>query len=59
MKIVTGWYVCKWTGSAGRYTIVAWFRDRADAEAEVWRIRKIGAWSGMPPVIEASLSRRF
>jgi len=48
----SGYCVMKWGG--GRYTSVAWYLRRDEAEAEVARILRAGAWSGMPPKVEAS-----
>lgn len=47
-----GFYVMKWGG--GRYTSVAWYATREEAEREVARIEMTGAWSGRPPKVEAS-----
>lgn len=52
-----GYYVMKWGG--GRYTSVAWFPTKADAQREVDRIKMVGAWSGMPPKIESSLKGKY
>jgi hypothetical protein len=46
-----GFYVMKWGG--GTYTSVGWFSTRREAENEVERIKRSGAWSGMPVKIEA------
>jgi nitrogen regulatory protein PII-like uncharacterized protein len=54
MKVCTGFYVMKYGGE--RYTSVAWFKLRSDAESEVKRIRDAGSWRGMPPIIEPSIS---
>lgn len=45
-----GYYVLKYGG--GRYTSVAWYPLKTQAEAEARRIKLLGAWSGMPPKIE-------
>jgi len=45
-----GFYVMTYGG--GRYTSVAWFPTREEAQAEVDRIKMRGAWSGMPPKVE-------
>jgi hypothetical protein len=37
------------TYGGGRYGSVAFYGNRAEAEAEVARIMMLGAWSGMPP----------
>lgn len=42
-----GFYVEKFGG--GRYTTVAWFLTKQEAEKERTRILMVGAWSGMPP----------
>jgi len=47
-----GYHVMKWGG--GTYTSVGWFSTRQEAENEVDRIKRSGAWSGMPPKIEAA-----
>jgi hypothetical protein len=48
-----GYYVMKWLGD--RYGSVGWYKTKAEAEQEVKRIYSIGAWSGMPPKIEAAV----
>lgn len=58
MRHVTGWYVMGYCGD-GRYVSKAWYKTRAEAEAEVARIRMVGAWRGMPPIIEPSIERMF
>lgn len=45
-----GYYVMKWGG--GKYTSVAWYAKKSEAEKELGRIIALGAWSGMPPKIE-------
>lgn len=45
-----GYYVLKYSG--GRYGAVAWFKTEDEAQQEVLRIKRAGAWSGMPPKIE-------
>lgn len=45
-----GFYVMKRGG--GRWTSVAWYVKREEAEREVARIIAVGAWQGMPPRIE-------
>jgi hypothetical protein len=45
-----GFYVMKYGG--GRYTSVAWYGKKIDAEKEVARILLVNAWAGMPPKIE-------
>jgi hypothetical protein len=47
-----GFYVMKWGG--GTYTSVGWFSTRREAENEVERIKRSGAWRGMPVKIEAA-----
>ena len=51
--IVHGYYVMKWGG--GRYTSVSYHYTKAQAQAEVNRIMKVGSWSGMPPKIELAV----
>lgn len=51
-KVLSGWFVMKFGG--GRYTSVAWFAQKENAENEVKRIVTVGCWSGMPPKIEPS-----
>lgn len=51
MKRVQGYYVAVYRGK-GRYGSIAWYATRAEAEAEVARILRLGAWSGMPPIVE-------
>lgn len=41
------------TYGGGRYTSVAWFKTQAEAQKECERIKRVGAWSGMPPKVEA------
>jgi len=44
---MSGYYVETWGG--GRYTSIAWFKEREEAERMVaWRMQA-GLWSGMPP----------
>ena len=45
-----GYYVMKYGG--GRYTSVAWYPTKAEAQKEVDHIMMIGAWSGKEPKIE-------
>lgn len=42
-----GFYVETYGG--GRYTSVAWYARREDAENEKNRRIMVGSWSGMPP----------
>jgi len=37
------------TYGGGRYTSVAWYKKKADADAEAKRRHTSGSWSGMPP----------
>lgn len=53
--IIRGWHVETFGG--GRYTAVAWFLLREDAEREVARRLMIGAWSGMPPRVTPGRER--
>lgn len=46
-----GFYVMSWGG--GRYTSVAWYARREDADAEVKRRLVSGSWSGKPPRVES------
>ena len=46
-----GFHVMTWGG--GRYNSISWHKDEAAAHAEVRRLKSLGAWSGMPPKIEA------
>lgn len=41
------------TYGGGRYGSVAWFKTQAEAQKECDRIKRVGAWSGMPPKVEA------
>ena len=50
-----GYYVMTWGG--GRYTSVGWYGTKAEAEAEVKRLKDRGAWSGRPPKVEAAPKR--
>jgi hypothetical protein len=45
-----GFYVMKY--GADRYTSVAWYLRREEAEAEVKRILMVGYWQGMPPKVK-------
>jgi len=45
-----GFYVMTFGG--GRYTSIAWYPNRAEAEAEAARRRHSGLWSGKPPIVE-------
>lgn len=47
---MSGYYVMTFGG--GRYTSVAWFLRREEAEAERDRILRVGAWHGMPPKVQ-------
>jgi len=51
-----GYYVMKWGG--GRYTSVAWYASRVDAQREVDRIVLVGAWSGKVPYVEDARRKR-
>ncbi len=50
---VDGYYVCTWGGD--RYTSVAWFKTRAEAEKDIEQRILAGAWRGMRPIIEPCL----
>jgi hypothetical protein len=49
---ITGYYVETYGG--GRYGSIAWTKSKAEAEKEVQRILRVGAWSGMPPRVTPS-----
>ena len=48
-KRTIGYYVMTFGG--GRYTSIAWYAKKIDAEKELARILTRGAWSGIPPKI--------
>lgn len=47
-----GYYLLTWGGD--RYTSIMWTLSREEAEAAQDRLLKIGAWRGMPPVVESA-----
>lgn len=47
MSAKEGFYVETWGG--GRYTSIAWYIDRLEAEKHVARLKMLGMWAGMPP----------
>lgn len=47
-----GCYVMTYGG--GRYTSVAWYATREEAQSHVDRLKAAGSWSGKPPKVEAS-----
>lgn len=51
-----GYYVMKWGG--GRYTSVAWYATKVEAQKEVDHIKMVGAWRGMPPKIEDAARKK-
>lgn len=47
-----GYHVMTYGG--GRYTAIAWYPTRAEADRHVREIRDSGRWSGMPPRVDPS-----
>jgi hypothetical protein len=45
---------CVETFGGGRYTSVAWFKTRAEAENLVSKIKAAGQWSGAPPRVTSN-----
>lgn len=48
---MSGFYVLQY--GAERYTSIAWYATKHEAESHVRRLKDAGAWQGMPPKIEA------
>lgn len=52
MKGSGGYHVMTYGG--GRYTAIAWYPSRGEADRHVQQIRDSGGWRGMPPKVEPS-----
>jgi hypothetical protein len=47
-----GYYVMTYGG--GRYQSIGWYKTKQEADNEVARIMRAGAWSGKPPIVSSS-----